>query len=259
VRLHAKAAAIVAAALAVCAASPALPQELGVERSVFRIVVFRQDGADWRAVRSGTGFFVGKDGTALTNAHVVYAAFRQPERFKLLIALDGVFFSADVRCATRLTQDPTTPQQGEARVERDIAQIKARAPDAPFGQWTLRPPGGDPLVIARRHAGPMPEFPALTIGPAPRSGETVRVLGFGDISAVPRRWSTEGTVEDHAHGDDGVRTFSMRFTLPPQPGNSGSPVLNARRQVVGLFTWYYDLDRTMGLAIAGPELQRPCR
>jgi hypothetical protein len=226
---------------------------------VFRVVAFHQGGEEWRPVSSGTGFFTGKDGTGLTNAHVVYPASRYPQKYRLLVTLDGVFFSADVVCATRLTHDPMAPQPAGARVERDLAQIRVKAPDTPFGQWVMRPPAGEPIVIARRHEGPLPEFAALALGGLPRSGEPIRVLGFGNISAMPRRWSTEGTVGDHMTGDDGVRTFSMRFTLPPLPGNSGSPVLNTRGQVAGLFTWYFDLDRTMGLAIAGPELQRPCR
>lgn len=244
-----------AAALSSAAPEPSGPPE----QAVFRVVVFRQDGEDWRPRSSGTGFFTGRDGVALTNAHVVYEVAKQPDRHRLLVALDGVFFSADVVCTTRLSHDPTATQAGEIRIEKDVAQIKVKTPDVPFGQWVIRVPSGDPLVVARRHEGPLPAFTALPLAGMPRSGEVIRVMGFGDISAIPRRWSTEGTVWDHETGDDGVRIFSMRFTLPPLPGNSGSPVLNRQGQVVGLMTWYNSIVRTEAWAIAGPELRNPCR
>lgn len=257
-RVVAVASTLVVLAGLITTAPPVQAQSPAIERSVFHLVVITPDGDGWKSYASGTGFFVAPDGTSLTNAHVVYPVVRFPDRYKLLVLLDGVFYGADVECSTRLRHDPMTAQPGPVELGRDLARIRVKLPAFAFSEWGIRAQG-EFLSIARRPEGSLPAFQPLAIGPAPRPGETIRVLGFGQISAIPRRWSTSGRVDEFHNASDGTRVFTVRFTLPPQPGNSGSPVLNAQGTVVGIWTWTLIGDEAIGVAIAGPELQNPCR
>jgi V8-like Glu-specific endopeptidase len=103
----------------------------------------------------------------------------------------------------------------------------------------------------------LPEFPFLTIGGAP-SG-TVRVIGFGGISAIPYKWTATGQVDcTCTRKYDGTPIFDVEFQNPAVPGNSGSPALNDQNQVVGLWTWhYYDMP-TKGTAQQSSVLRDPC-
>jgi hypothetical protein len=250
---------LIVALLAPAGARPGIAQEAaGVERGVFLLVVIGQEDSRWRSFGAGTAFFTEGGGTALTNSHVVWRAFREPARYQLLAIVDRVFFSARVVCASRLSQDPTQPAPGGVPLERDVAQIMVVAPDAPFAEWGITAPGGTFIPIAAKHDGPMPQFAPLTVGTDPRQNEAVRVVGFGRL-AIPRRWSATGNVREMIRARDGTPVFTIAYERAAAPGHSGAPVVNAAGQVVGILAWGTIGDDALGLAIGASVLRDPCR
>ncbi|MBW3657645.1 MAG: serine protease [Actinobacteria bacterium] len=87
---------------------------------------------------------------------------------------------------------------------------------------------------------------ALPLGPSPREGQDVRVVGF----PAARPYTTEGTVADDTGGQ-------LLLELAVAPGVSGSPVVDADGAVVGqIFARTDDGD---GVATSGSVLQTAVR
>jgi hypothetical protein len=75
-------------------------------------------------------------------------------------------------------------------VARDIAELKlvpSTAYDGKKDTIFYFPKRGDPIPLAKAHRGPLPEFPFLPIGGVAQGH--VRIIGFGDISAIPHMWT----------------------------------------------------------------------
>ncbi|HEV2439383.1 MAG TPA: serine protease [bacterium] len=219
--------------------------------ATFVLLALTQDG---RPAALGTAFFIDGDGTALTNSHVVYLARQHPERYRLLAVVGREFYSAVLVCASRLAYDPATDT---AVVGRDVAEIKLGPSRFTFTTYVL---GG---VERTAHLTRLPAFPALRLGGDPTPGAAVRIVGFGLVAEqVPPtpgvRWTATGTVDDVGAAPDGTPVFRVVSTNGPRKGNSGSPVLDAAGQVVGIWTWNSDENLAFGFAIGSSALARPC-
>jgi S1-C subfamily serine protease len=244
--------------LAVAPRQPARAQQ-SPSRSVFQLVVMahRVQGpyrSEYRSVSAGTAFFISPDGTALTNSHVVYPVRGDRVTYSLLAILDREFYGAALVCASALPRDPARPDPQGVALSRDVAEVRLVPPQFPFDQLSS---GGIPY--ARAHRGPLPAFPALSLGADPSVGDGVRVLGFGRIeSPLPYEWSAQGTVSGLGRAPDGTPVFGIDFAQEAEPGHSGSPVLNVLDQVVGLYTWHRLSDATQGTAISVSALTPAC-
>ncbi len=232
--------------------------------AVFQVVTYDREpdkDGNFRGRGGGTGFFISSDGTALTASHVVYRAAHDPAKYRLLAVLGKEFYDASVVCSSKLPYDPTQADTGRAGIPftRDVAKIKL-APSTAFegrkNTLYFLFKDGTRLEWAKAHRDPVPEFQFLTIGGLPDG--RVRVLGFGSISALPVKWTSEGRVDRTYSGRDGTPLFDITYQNPARPGNSGSPVLNEKNEVVGLWAWYYYDIPTKGTAQSGTVLTNPC-
>ena len=243
--------------------SPVLPAEPG--DAVFQVVTYdREPGADggFHGHGFGTGFFISADGTALTASHVVYRVATDPKKYRLLAVMGKEFYDARVVCASKLPYDPTTPDTNRAGIPatRDVAKITVSPSSAFEGRkdtlyYQLK--NGDRLEWAKAHTEAVPVFAFLTIGE--NLGIHVRIIGYGAISALPYKWTAEGSVSETWTARDGTPVFDVTSQNPAVPGDSGAPVLNDRNEVVGLWAWdYYNRPGT-GTAQRSAVLTNPCR
>ncbi len=236
-------------------------QEDTASSAVFMVVVIEHAAGDtWKLVSYGTGFFITPEGRALTNSHVVYRAQRDPERESLLAVVGREFFGVRILCASRLPYDPSHRSFRGVPFGRDIAELQVVPSELPLAHWD-QTVGGQRLTIARKHEGAMPRFPTLPLasGHSPGRGDHVRVIGYGHISPIPYQWEGSGVVDTEFRASDNTPLFSIQFTSPAQPGNSGSPVLNARGEVVGLYTWHSLTRSDLGVAQELSAVPSSCR
>lgn len=227
--------------------------------AVFQLEIVAKDGTGYKGTGYGTGFFINSDGTALTVSHVVYQPQHAPERYQLMAIIGREFYSAAIVCASTLRYDPTKPTpMGGVPVGRDVAMIKVTPPAFAFSQWGTKLKTGEFLPIASAHRGALPPFPSLEVGAGPGSGR-VRVIGYGHISPIAQKWMAEGRVVQTNRAIDGTEIFDVEFsTGRPQPGNSGSPVLDEQNRVIGLWPWHQLYQSNRGTAISASALARPC-
>lgn len=231
--------------------------------AVFQLEVFDRlssSGGMMRAYEYGTGFFIAGDGTALTASHVVYRAVLAPEKFRLLAIVGKEFYDADVVCASKLPYDPTKndPNQIGVSPARDLAEVKLAPSTIPEAYRRLAiNANGVEVTIATAHTDPLPTFPFLTIGSHP--GVHVRIMGFGGISPIPYKWTSDGQVVQSYAASDGTPVFDIVSHNPAVPGDSGAPVLDDHNQVVGLYAWQAYNPPDTGTAMEGSVLKTPCR
>ena len=226
------------------------PAQESPSKSVILLTTMEQS----RSVSYGTGFFIASDGTALTSSHVVYQVHTAPAKYQLLAIVNGEFFSATLICASDLPYDPTKVSDLPT-MSRDVAEIRLRPSQFPFQQYMIN---GRPYATA--HRGPLPSFPALTLGENPSLGDEIRVLGFGYLEStpIPYEWSASGTVKAVGAAGDGTAVFGILFARPAVPGHSGSPVLNAASEVVGIWNWFNRTETQRGVAIGVSALRPAC-
>ncbi len=224
-------------------------------KSVFELVVMKHVvqgyGTGYESVAAGTAFFIAPDGTALTSSHIVGPLQQDRVTYRLLAIVGNEFYSARLICASPLPAETA----GRTVLSRDVAEIRLVPSEFGVDQFSYRG-----VVLARPHRGPLPTFPALALAAVPAIGDAVRVLGFGRRNAaiLPSEWSAAGAVDRLWNASDGTPVFSIKFAREAEPGHSGSPVLNARDQVVGVFTWFEASDHTVGLAISRAALDPAC-
>ena len=215
--------------------------------SVFQVLVINKTNG--HALAAGTGFFIKADGTALTNSHIVYPVKARRFVYEALAIVNREFYGVEIVCASDLPYDPTAP--GPHGAGRDVAEIRLVAPHE------------DELTYDRirlsGHYGPLPKFRPLPLGDDPAVGDSVRILGFGDLtSPLPYEWSASGRVSEIGRAPDGTPVFNVTFTRKTEPGHSGSPVLNTKDEVVGIHTWHLASDPTTGLEISSSALRPAC-
>ncbi len=227
--------------------------------AVFQLEVISRDGTGYKGLGTGTGFFIASDGAALTASHVVYRAHHDPEHIQLLAIVDKEFYSAEIVCASKLSHDPARPTpMGGVPLERDVAEIRIVPSTFPFATWGIIFKTGEQMTIATAHRDTVPEFPYLKIGGRPGIGDKIRVVGFGHISPIARKWTATGLISGKLRALDGTEIFSAEYTSRPQPGNSGSPILNDANQVVGLFPWASLTQSNLAHSISNSALEKPC-
>jgi len=237
---------------------PADPRALADEspsKSVVQLIVWKGQvagpGTRYMQAAAGTGFLISTGGRVLTNSHVVDLARRSPATYRVQAVHGGEFYGAHIVCATSLP--PAT--NGSVVPSRDVAEIQLTPPDIPIDEISH---GG--VYRARAHRGPLPVFPALAMGPLPAIGDPVRVLGFGHRSdgSLPFEWSVTGAVRNYDQAADGTPLILLKFERDVEPGHSGSPVLDAKSEVVGVLTWSKHTDPTIGVAISRDALDPAC-
>jgi len=229
-------------------------------KSILHLVVFKNEMGGYRSVAAGTAFLISSTGTALTNSHVVNLVRRNPAAYRLVAISGREFYGAKIVCANPIPIEA----EGHATLHRDVAEIQLTVPDLPFEEFQFE--------HAWAHRGSLPTFPALRLGDAPAVGDPVRVLGYGrrENMILPSEWSAMGTVHKLGIAPDGTPLFSITFDREAEPGHSGSPVLNMKSEVVGIFTWIGTSEkpaaketgpvtaRTMGIAISAAALDPVC-
>ena len=233
--------------------------------AIFQLATYAREpdkDGNFRGRSSGTAFFITSDGTALTASHVVYRFVQDTITYRLLAIVGKEFYDATVICTSKLPYDANRSDPNHVGVSftRDVAKIKVAPTTAFEGRKDtlyLLPKSGERLEWAHAHKADLPVFPFLTVGGRPDG--RVRVIGYGQISALPRQWTSEGSVERTFTGNDGTPLFDVSSPNPAQPGNSGSPVLNDQNEVVGLWTWHYYSRPTVGTAQSNVVLTNPCQ
>jgi len=249
------------AAIGVLALAWALPGQAAEQifrtsdPGVFRLITVtaRNGGEAW--VETGTAFFTAPDGTALTNHHVVVKAEHDPDQYQLLAVVGKEFFSAEIVCAHEVPGDPDFDR---AVFGSDVAEV--RLLPAVFSSDTFQVgPTGD---VYRAHRSALPRFSTHPLGGNPKVGDHVFVVGYGvtegdtsDPTAL--QWASTGTVSDVGTAQDGTPLFRLVSARPPQPGHSGSPVLDHGGHVVGIEAWAEN-PAPAGVAIGGASLHNVC-
>jgi len=207
---------------------------------------------EYLPVGEGHAFFVSPTGAALTDSHVVSYWPRVRGELvptDLLAVVDGEFYGVTVVCAHAVPPELTL---GRWVPFRDVARIQLTSPRFPFAVFTAS--GSHDAYRAVAHRGPLPRFPARQLGAPPAVHTAVTVLRPPSVpfdSAVVR-----GTVNAFGRGSDGTPYFG--FTVADgglAHGDSGSPVVDARHQVVGIVV---AASQGEGVAVSSAVLDPGC-
>jgi len=223
--------------------------------AVFRLVTVTPRNGVEHWVSTGTAFFISPDGTALTNHHVVVDAEHHPDQYQLLAVVGKEFYSVEIACAREVPGDPNFDR---AVFGADVAEVRL-LPSAFSAETFQVGPTGD---VYRAHRAALPTFPTHPLGGSPKVGDHVVVVGYGltvGDSSDPTgfQWASTGTVSDVGTAPDGTPLFRLVAARPPQPGHSGSPVMDPGGHVVGIEAWAEQLAPA-GVAIGASALQHVC-
>ncbi len=229
-----------------------------VEAAVFQLItVTGINSKGFRMAEAGTAFFIGQNGTALTNSHVIYQARRDPARYQLMALVGKEFYGVDILCANDLPYD-ASDANAEIPAGRDVALIRLKPARFVLSSWNF-----PDTSTYYAHVGGLPSFPSLTLRGDPAPGESIRVIGYGYLpfkgAVVGERWASAGTVSEVGVAPDGTPVFRVESLNRPRPGNSGSPVLDGQDRVVGMWTWNEVASMAFGSAISSSALNPACR
>jgi hypothetical protein len=230
----------------------ALAQDFVPADGIFALFTFTRKG---RGVSRGTAFFIDSSGLALTNSHVVYRAQHDPENYVLVAIIRQEAYGAEIVCASAMDVDPIQTPKGP--IIRDVAEIRLTPPAIEFTPRGVVQ-GQGPATPARAHLGPLPFFSALILGDGPQEGGVVRIIGFGQGAHSTEKMVTLGTVTKMAISRDGTPVFEITSRERPDRGSSGSPVVDNRNRVVGMYTWNETANGAAGIAISSAALANAC-
>jgi S1-C subfamily serine protease len=182
-----------------------------VEPSVIRVNAVDKRGGKG----NGSGYVVDREGTIVTNRHVIAGA----------VKLTGVFANDD-------TEYPITGLYSIDE-KRDIAILKI---DCPIEKLK-------PLVIST--AAPRKGEELVAFG-AP--------LGL-DFTASEGILSATRDAEDLARmGISGLAGDWMQHTVPISPGNSGGPLVNMKGELIGMNTMQLTIGQNLNFAISSADV-----
>jgi hypothetical protein len=230
----------------------ALGQDFVPADGIFALFTFTRKG---RGVSRGTAFFIDPSGLALTNSHVVYRARHDPENYVLVPIIGREAYGAEIVCASAMDVDPIQTPKGP--VIRDIAEIRVTPPAIEFTPRGVLQ-GQGPATPAWAHVGPLPLFSALILGNGPQEGGVVRIIGFGQGAHPTEKMVALGTVSKMAIAKDGTPVFEIKSPERPDRGSSGSPVVDNRNRVIGIYTWNETANGVAGIAISSAALANAC-
>lgn len=181
-----------------------------VEPSVVRVNVYSKEGRG-----NGSGYIVDRDGTLVTNRHVIEGASR----------VTGVF-------AGDKTEYPITGLYSIDE-KKDIAILKIECPAEklkPLLIATDTPRKGEDLVAFGAPLGL--DFTASEgILSATRDAEDLAKMGLS--------------------GHEGVW---MQHTVPISPGNSGGPLVNMKGELIGMNTMQFTIGQNLNFAISAVDV-----
>lgn len=189
-----------------------------IRQSVVLIIILDEAGHE---IGSGTGFVVSEDGKLITNRHVAGAGAR---------LLAKAWNGRQYPITGVLAEDP----------EQDLVMLKidsASLPALPLGS-SERLTADTPVVVMGNPLG------------LDGTATPMRVSGFRDF-AGQRRWielaaleDTTGGFQQHIiHGD------GLQVTTPVTFGSSGSPVVNANGEVVGVIAMARGLAQSQAVPV----------
>jgi S1-C subfamily serine protease len=187
-------------------------------------VVVTVDATTWQPYDYGSAFFVDARGDAYTASHVVSEAVKH-SNLRLVAIVRGLEYIARPVC-----WNPASPDRTDT-FNRDVAVIRVgpEVPLFPIGRYLPARTRltSTPLVI-RRNA-------------VPAVGAAVWAVGFGQHRAGPvfSQRTLRGRVVRVQRLRGGTVILRVRFPLnaAPSNGDSGGPILDARRNVIGIADW----------------------
>ncbi|HKX17718.1 MAG TPA: serine protease [bacterium] len=190
--------------------------------SVF--VVVTVDKSTWEPYEYGSAFFFNGRGDAYTASHVVADAVKNPD-LRLAAIVNGVEYIARAICWNPESQDRANTYS------RDVAVIHV-GPEVP-----LFPIGHYPPATTRLISRPLP----VRRGGEPGVGQTVQVMGFGEHRAGPVfvERGRRGRMMRLEQAQDGTPIARIQFPVnaAPSDGDSGGPIEDDSRTIVGIANW----------------------
>lgn len=243
-------ASLIVLALALFSASPGVADSsttppTSPSPSTAVMIVFGVDSHGF-IVGWGTGFFVTPDGLAMTAAHVANMA---PTLYAALS--DGTLWTADLVCLGKIIRD-----HGTFDVSQDVAILRIGR-ESPNHDLQVRDLRGNPVVVASHTDLPF-KVPGFLLPATPRLGETIQVLGYGNVQGhMPARPEIkQGTILALAEVND-THFYVLSFPVGHRPtgGDSGAPVLDAQDHYIGTYDWDLQSDSTIGSGVANPSTE----
>jgi serine protease Do len=176
----------------------------------FQIPEYRQKGTEKKEVGGGTGFFISKDGLAITNKHVV----SDDKASYTALTNDGQKYDVEI-----VAKDPVL----------DLAIVRVKGNNFPF------------LSFEESHNLKVGQT-AIAIGNA--LGEFRNTVSVGVISGLSRSLVASGPGGVSEQLDEVIQTDAAI-----NPGNSGGPLLNLQGKVIGVNAAVAMGSQNVGFAI----------
>lgn len=201
--------------------------------SVFVLVTV--DKSTWEPYEYGSAFFFNDQGDAYTASHVVADVVKNPD-LRLVAIVNGAEYIARAIC-----WNPESPDHSNT-YSRDVAVIHV-GPEVP-----LFPIGHYPPATTRLISRPL----AVRRGGVPAVGQIVQVVGFGEHHAGPVfvERDRRGRAMRLEHAQDGTAVARIQFPVnaAPSDGDSGGPIEDDSRTIVGIANWTRAHPLTPGTA-----------